>query len=113
MLPFIINFYRNRNLFRIGKEFVTLNHIPCTVSFVGVALLNQTPLMMPAKNGVKSPYQLPSSVAQPTFGRHNQSFSNSKTLQDLAAEDEVPIVRLGDASIAAPFTAKMSSAIGG
>ncbi|KAH9286492.1 Manganese-transporting ATPase 13A1 [Echinococcus granulosus] len=79
---------------------------------VGVALLNQTPIMTPAKNGVKSAYQLPLSVTQPQSGRHRQPFGNSKTLQDLAADDEVPIVRLGDASIAAPFTAKMSSAIG-
>uniref|UniRef100_A0A5K3FND9 Cation-transporting ATPase n=1 Tax=Mesocestoides corti TaxID=53468 RepID=A0A5K3FND9_MESCO len=73
---------------------------------VGVALLNQAPTtLVSAKNGPKAP------PPNPLLGRHSQQLT-AKALQDLAAEDEVPIVRLGDASIAAPFTAKMSSAIG-
>ncbi|VDD77022.1 unnamed protein product [Mesocestoides corti] len=75
-------------------------------SLLGVALLNQAPTtLVSAKNGPKAP------PPNPLLGRHSQQLT-AKALQDLAAEDEVPIVRLGDASIAAPFTAKMSSAIG-
>ncbi|KAM7540919.1 hypothetical protein Aperf_G00000039450 [Anoplocephala perfoliata] len=86
---------------------------------VGVALLNQAPTVLSPKNGIK-PTQQPQQPAAPQqpflFGRRgNQQFNAQKAWEELSAasaEDEVPVVRLGDASIAAPFTAKMSSAVG-
>lgn len=88
--------------------------------FAGVALLNQAPIVLPPKNEVKptKQSQQPAASQQPSsVGRRgNQQFNAQKAWQELAAasaEDEAPVVRLGDASIAAPFTAKMSSAVGG
>ncbi|XP_017785319.1 PREDICTED: manganese-transporting ATPase 13A1 [Nicrophorus vespilloides] len=77
---------------------------------VGVAILANAPERMPEKKDKKKlAKDLSASVVTSRNNRRDQLTQLQKAIKEMEEQDQAQIVKLGDASIASPFTSKLSS----